>query len=403
MPNQNRSVPWDRNHRPSSKIAIFRRPATAAGIICLLLCSCGMGRERGAQQSAGQSGTGGASGAPRSGEGQNDPQKKDPAQTSPPAPTDPNKFAIIISGVGGEDTYTKKFTAQAFRVHDALTSRFGFAEKNVSLLTETGISGAEDGFTDPDRYSGLYLGRSTEDEVRKAFDRVKAAAKPDSLVLIVMIGHGSFDNQEPKFNLVGPDFAAKDYAKLLASLPTKRTIFVNCSSASGEFIKPLSAEGRITITATRSGNEQNITIFADNFISALTDDAADTDKNGRLSVLEAFNYASKLTADWYKEKDQLATEHPLIDDNGDGVGHEKPEGGDGTLASVTYLDSKPLAEAGGNAEVAALLNKRQQLEESIAQLKAKKAEMKPEDYSAELEKLLVELAKLDQEIKARRK
>jgi hypothetical protein len=373
----------------------LRRTAVAAGVVWLL-CSCGMGRERAPEQSGSQS----PAGANQSPSSRDQAPSKDPARPAP-AQADPNKFAIIISGVGGEDVYTKKFTSQAFRLHDALTGRLGFAEKNVTLLTETGASGAEDGFADPDRASGGYVGRSTEDEVRKALDRVKAAAKPNSLLLVVLIGHGSFDNQEPKFNLVGPDFAAKDYAKLLASVPAKRIIFVNCSSSSGEFIKPLSAEGRIVITATRSGNEQNITTFADNFIRALTDDAADADKNGRLSLLEVFNYATKLTADSYKEKDQLATEHALLDDNGDGVGHEKAEAGDGTLAGVTYLDSKPIQEANGDPEMARLLEKRQQLEESIGSLKAKRSAMKAEDYDAELEKLLVELAKLNQDIKAR--
>jgi hypothetical protein len=373
----------------------LRRTAVAAGVVWLL-CSCGMGRERAPEQSGSQS----PAGANQSPSSHDQAPSKDQARPAG-AEADPNKFAIIISGVGGEDIYTKKFTSQAFRLHDALTGRLGFSEKNVTLLTETGASGAEDGFADPDRPSGGYVGRSTEDEVRKAFDRVKAASKPNSLLLVVLIGHGSFDNQEPKFNLVGPDFAAKDYAKLLASVPAKRIIFVDCSSSSGEFIKPLSAEGRIVITATRSGNEQNITTFADNFIRALTDDAADADKNGRLSMLEVFNYATKLTADSYKEKDQLATEHALLDDNGDGVGHEKAEAGDGPLAGVTYLDSKPIQEANGDPQMARLLDGRQQLEERIGALKTKKSEMKAEDYDAELEKLLVELAKLNQEIKSR--
>ncbi|HEY6330462.1 MAG TPA: hypothetical protein VI756_14085 [Blastocatellia bacterium] len=391
-----------------SGLMIACRPAAATGVVCLLLCACGMGRGR--QQSNQEPASGGqqsgeqpATGSQQSPTADQAAASKDAPKPIPPAPADPNKFALLISGVGGEEVYTKKFTAQVFHLYDLLVSRFGFLDKNVTLLTETGASGAEDGFTDPDKTGEAHVALSTADEVHKAFDRLKTATKPDSLVLIVMIGHGSFDNNEPKFNLVGPDLAAKDYAKLLATVPAKRVVFVDCSSSSGEFIKPLSGEGRIVITATRSGSEQNITVFADNFIAALSDEAADTDKNGRLSVLEVFNYAAKLTADWYKEKDQLATEHALIDDNGDGVGHEKAEGGDGALAGITYLDSKPVAEAHGDAELAAMLQKRQQLEESIAKLKANKPNMKPEEYDSELEKLLLDLAKLNQDIKARQK
>jgi len=331
------------------------------------------------------------------------PESARAQESKPRAQIDPNKFAIVISGVGGEEIYSKKFASQAAKLYMALTDRLGFAAKNVILLTETAAGSAEDGIIESEKGAPAATARSTAEEVRKAFARVKGEARPDSQVLVVMIGHGSFDNQQPKFNLVGPDLAAQDYAALLDSLPTHRVVFVNCSSASGEFIKPLSGPGRIVITATRSGNEQNVTVFADYFIAALTDDAADADKNGRVSVLEAFNYATKLTADWYKQQGRLATEHALIDDNGDGVGHEDATGGDGLLAKTTYLDSKQIEEAKGDAALTELLARKQRIEESVEKLKARKDQMKSEEYEAELERLLVEMANVNQEIKARKK
>ena len=351
--------------------------------IGLVLCGCGVGAER--QQK---------SNPPAQPAAQAKQQEKKPAR-----PTDPNKFAIVVAGVGGEEAYTKKFTAQAMRLYEALTSELGFAAKNTYLLTEVTASGAEDGGHE----SEAAARRSTAAEVRKDFSEIISAATADSLVLVVLIGHGSFDNQQAKFNLIGPDLTARDYAGLLASLPNKRVVFVNCASSSGEFIKPLSAEGRIVITATRSGNEQNATVFAEHFIAALTEGAADTDKNGRISVLEAFNYATKLTADWYKQKNRLATEHSLIDDNGDGAGHEEATAGDGNLAKVVYLDSKTIEEAGNDAELMRLIALRQKLEEDIEKLKVRKSDMKPEDYETELERLLVDLATTNQEIKARQK
>jgi len=164
-------------------------------------------------------------------------------------------------------------------------------------------------------------------------------------------------------------------------------------------VKPAAGENRIVITATRGGNEQNATIFAEQFIAALTDAAADADHNGRLSVIEVFNYATKLTADWYKQKDRLATEHAVIEDSGDGVGHEEATAGDGALARTTYLDSRHIEHAGADAEMTRLLGERQRLEEAIEKLKARKNEMRAEDYDAELERLLVELAKVNQAIK----
>ena len=351
--------------------------------LCLAICSCGLSAERGAATQ--QQNT---SPAPQS------------ASVNKPRAADPNKFALIIAGVGGEEAYTKKFTAQALRLYEALTSQLGFDQKKVFLLTEVAAVGAEDGGHESDAPTSK---RATAEEVRKAFSSIKSAAAADSFVLIVLIGHGSVDNQQAKFNLVGPDLTVKDYAQLLGSLPNKRTVFVDCASSSGEFVKPLSAEGRIVITATRSGNEQNATVFADHFIAGLTDGAADTDKNGRISVLEAFIYATKLTADWYKEKNRLATEHSLIDDNGDGTGHEEATAGDGNLAKIVYLDSKSIEEAGNDAELMRLIAQRQKLEEEVEKLKGRKSNMKPEEYEAELERVLVELAQVNQEIKAKQK
>ena len=239
--------------------------------------------------------------------------------------------------------------------------------------------------------------------MRKSFAAIKAAANADSLVLIVLIGHGTFDSQQAKFNLIGPDLTAREYADSVAALPTRRVVFVNCASSSGEFIKPLSASGRVVISATRSGNEQNATVFAEHFIAGITGLAADADKNGRVSVLEAFTYATRTTADWYKKDKRLASEHALIDDNGDGTGHEEGTAGDGLIAKLLYIDSKPIEQAAGDAELERLLGERPRLEEAIEKLKARKGEMKQEDYERELEDLLVELATVNQQIKARKK
>ena len=363
------------------------------GVLCvsavLGLWSCALSAERGAHPQQEN-----ASPARQS-------EVKPEAARKPTAPIDPNKFALVVAGVGGEDAYTRKFTAQATRLYETLTTQLGFAVKNVTLLSEIPSGGGpEDGARESDAAPSR---RATADEVRKAFASIKSAANADSFLLIVLIGHGSFDNQQAKFNLIGPDLAAKDYAQLIGSLPNKRVVFVDCSSSSGEFIKPLSADGRIVITATRSGSEQNATVFADHLIAGLVDGAADADKNGRVSVLEAFNYATKATADWYKQKNRLATEHALIDDNADGAGHEEATAGDGAVAKVVYLDSKNIEEAAGDVEVGRLVKERQRLEEEVEKLKARKSEMKQEEYESELERLLVELAKVNQQIKAKQK
>jgi chorismate mutase len=310
------------------------------------------------------------------------------APVAPRMPADRNKFAIIISGISGEEVYARNFSEWTSRLRSSLTETLGFAEDQVIVFAEK-PGGKEQ--------------RASAEAVKQTFAALQSAAKSDSQIFIFFIGHGSYDGKIAKFNLIGPDLSANDYAQMIAKLPARHVVVVNTTSASGEFIKPLSGNGRVIVTATRSGAEQNATRFAEYFIGALGNDEADADKNGRVSVLEAFNYASKLTNESYEKAGKLVTEHSLIDDNGDGAGHQKAEAGDGVLARTTYFDSIPQMQAGGDAELAQLFSDRMRLEGEVGQLKERKAQMKEDDYESALEKLLVELAKINQKIKAKQK
>lgn len=300
-------------------------------------------------------------------------------------PSDPNKFAVIINGASGEAAYAKQFTQWTANLHAALTGKFGFAADHVKVLTEK----AGEGNTT----------RATADEVKRTFAALKSELKPENVLFIFLIGHGTWDGKEAKFNLVGPDLSATEYNNLLSPLPTHRIVLVNMASASGEFIKPLSQKGRVIVTATRNGQEQNATRFAEFFIAALTATDADTDQDGHISVLEAFAYANRLTAEFYTRAGRLATEHPLLEDNGDGIGHDKADAGEGLLARATYLDSLSLAEAAANAATAKLLRERTRLEGEIEQLIARKSSLPETEYEAALEKLFIELAKVNRAIK----
>jgi chorismate mutase len=310
------------------------------------------------------------------------------APVAPRMPADKNKFAVIISGISGEEVYAKNFSEWTSKLRSSLTGTLGFAEDQVIVFAEK---------------PGEKEQRASAEAVKQTFAALQSAAKSDSQIFIFFIGHGSYDGKIAKFNLIGPDLSASDYAQMIAKLPARNVVVVNTTSASGEFIKPLSGKGRVIVTATRSGTEQNATRFAEYFIAALGNNEADADKNGRVSVLEAFNYASKLTNESYEKAGKLVTEHSLIDDNGDGAGHQKAEAGDGALARATYFDSIPQMQAGGDAELAQLFSERMRLEGEVGQLKERKEQMKEEDYESALEKLLVELAKVNQKIKARQK
>jgi hypothetical protein len=291
---------------------------------------------------------------------------------------DPNKFAVIINGPGGEPVYAKQFDEWTRQLSGVLAERFGFDSKNVKVLSEKS---------------------ATAEEVKRTFATLKSQLDANNVLFLFLIGHGSFDGKESKFNLVGPDLSASEYNVLLSSLPARRVVVLNMASASGEFIKSLAAKGRIVITATRNGQETNATRFAGFFISALSAADADTDQDGHVSVLEAFVYASRLTGDFYKRAGRLPTEHALLDDNGDGVGHEKAEAGEGLLARATYLDSLSVVEAAASATTAKLLKERTRLEGEIEQLIARKADMPEAQYEATLERLFIELAKVNRSIK----
>jgi hypothetical protein len=301
------------------------------------------------------------------------------------AQIDPNKFALIINGASGDEDYAKQFDQWTSSLRDALTKRYGFDATKMKVLSEK-----------PSEPSGL---RSNAEDVRRTFALLKSELQPGNVLFVFFIGHGSWDGKESKFNLLGPDLPASEYASMLSALPTRRIVVINMSSASGEFSKSLSAKGRVVITATRNGQETNATHFPGFFIDALNATDADTDQDGHVSVLEAFVYANRLTAEFYTRAGRLATEHALLEDNGDGVGHERIEGGEGLLARATYLDSLTVEEASENIAVARLLRERTRLEGEIEQLIARKASMAEPEYEGMLEKLFIELAKVNRSIK----
>ena len=310
------------------------------------------------------------------------------AQTSTPAPKsipDPSKFALIIAGIGGEEEFVGKFAKWSGELKTTLLDKLGFAQENLLFLSES---------SEP---------KATAAEVRKAFATLRSNCKPDHTVFIFMIGHGSFDGKEAKFNLMGPDINANEYASLIKALPARQVVVINTSSASGEFIKPLTAPGHVTVTATRSGQETNATHFAEYFVKALGNKEADADQNQRISVLEAFNYTTLQLEKFYKEQNRLVTEHALLDDNGDGKGSEKPGEADGSLSKNTYFDSLFYQLAGGDVELQKTYAEKMRLEKEVEILKARKASMQEEEYENELEKLLLQLAELNEKIKAKQK
>jgi len=164
----------------------------------------------------------------------------------------------------------------------------------------------------------------------------------------------------------------------------------------------MSARNHITITANDTAAQQYETVFPQFLVDALKDDAADLDKNGRISLWEAFTYVSARVKEWYDQRAQLPTEHPMLDDDGDGVGRQVDDDGtDGMLARVTYLQADVPIRDTGNPETTALLRRKAELNTQLEELRARKNAMSPEDYESALEKLLLELARIDRTLKSK--
>ena len=241
----------------------------------------------------------------------------------------------------------------------------------------------------------------TRDVVRKTLETVAHEAKPDDALVLMLIGHGTYDGVDYKFNLPGPDLSASELATLLNKISATRQLVVNMTSASGGSVETLRRKDRIVISATKTGTEKNATVFARYWVEALRDPAADVDKNETVSALEAFHYAEQKTASFYETEKRLATEHPVLEDTGKGEAVRDPnaENKEGLLAAAF-----PLLRLGSNAAAARnpakleLLKKKEDLEQQIDRLKYQKAAIAPEEYKKQLGALLLELAKTQEEL-----
>ncbi len=290
------------------------------------------------------------------------------------------RYAVVISGASGGALYAETYETWRQTLVTALRQKFGYPDDHLFVLGEREADGVR---------------RSTRENVQRVLGEVRRRATREDQVLIVLIGHGtSSDGEEAKFNLVGPDLTATGWAEFVKPIPA-RVVFVNTTAASFPFMRRLAGRGRVILTATDSAAQQYETVFAEYFVKALTEPAADFDKNGRVSIWEAFEFASAGVKDYFERKGQLPTERPVLDDNGDGIGREaQTPGPDGAVARVTYLDADAASGIATDTARGVLLKRRAELEAEVEAIKARKDTLSANDYDAQLEKALIELARL---------
>src|SRR5690606_37556321 len=220
--------------------------------------------------------------------------------------------------------------------------------------------------------------------------RIAAASAPGDEVMVVLIGHGTARGERVLFNIPGPDISAAELGELLDAMPKRRIAVVNTASSSGPFIEALSGPERVIVTATSSASENLAPRFGGHFVTSFTDEA-DRDKDGRVSLREAFVHATTMVEQDFERERRIRTEHALLDDDGDGVGSRTlDDGADGDLAARWYLT--PGEYFDGSDEARRLAAESQRLVDQIGLLKRRHLQMTAEEDEAELEHLLVVLA-----------
>ena len=297
---------------------------------------------------------------------------------------------LIIGGIGGTDAYRELFADRSARLYESAI-KAGVDKNNIILLSETPV---------PD--TALPHRISDKPTILQALREIRARAQIDDRVFVILIGHGNPRGDDAAFNLPGPDISARELAEALAALADQQVVIVNTASASGPFINALSGKNRVVITATSSGREYHATLFGDHFVNAFAEAGADTDKDERVSMLEAFAFARRETRRAYDNEKQLLTEHALLEDHGAGEGSLEPGEfePDGALANRVYLWQPPSLALGASAQLVAMMQRKQDLEQSISELKRQRESLQRVDYYARLEELLVDLALLSRKIRA---
>ncbi len=301
----------------------------------------------------------------------------------------PRTAWLIVAGVGGEKRLSEAFHGYATTVATAAQQRFGAPDSLVVILAE-------------DSTRARVRARSTREQILSHIARLSRGLGRGDRLVIILFGHGTSQGEEARFNVPGPDISVADFAGALAGVRDPSVVLVNTTSASGAFVKGLAATNRTIITATRSSREQNETLFPSHFVAALTAAAADTDKDGRVNLLEAFTYARLEVARVFEQGNRLVTEHALLDDDGDGEGHSdaSEKGPDGPRARAIFFEPAGGTTVASDPRAATLLAERREIEGRIEALRGRRAGMSEDDYQKALEPLLLQLAEKTRALRA---
>lgn len=273
-------------------------------------------------------------------------------------------YSVIICGLGGEPAYERRFREQTERLSAAARQLTGDESKVITLAGD----------------------KADRESIRRELRALAAQVQPDDEIIVTLIGHGTFDGDEYRFNLPGPDLTATEFAGLFDRLPAKQQLIVNASSASGATVERWQRDHRIVITATKSGGERTATRFPQHWVQALATADADVNKDDIVTAAEAFEFASRQVAASFKTDAVLATEHARL---------EGRDAGDFQVARFGTA-----ARTTANPELNEMFAQRLRIERDLDAVKLRKATLPADTYYDELEGVLVKLAQLQRQIDA---
>ena len=300
------------------------------------------------------------------------------------------RHLLIVVGLGGEPLYVEQFGSWASQMQSIAMQVAGIDSERIIRVHRAGSNSSD---------------APRREDVLSALAKVRNESTAGDLIVLLLIGHGTARDGVARFNLPGPDLTATDLDSTLEKLAGRNVVVVNATSSSSPFIGALSATDRVVITATASGSEDQFAHFGRYFVGAFATQSADADKDGRISILEAFHQARRDVAGFYEKEGRIMTEHALLDDNGDGVGSEVAELGalDGDLAARLFLQaglSEQIADGDKARAVLSLEIQADELVSRIHRLKHRRQQFLEDDYFLELESLLVSLAHNRREIRS---
>ncbi|MDP7640081.1 MAG: hypothetical protein QGG73_10260 [Candidatus Hydrogenedentes bacterium] len=314
----------------------------------------------------------------------------------PPSQARAASHHLILSGSGGEEAYRQLFREWSARLDKALAEQLSIPAENIARLVEP-LEGALD--------STKSISLET---IRLELENLSERIEPDEDLYVYLIGHGSHFKRDTKLHIPSRDLTAKSLAEQLDTIRARRIVLVVATSSGAGFINAVSGPNRIIASATKDINEINATEFMGFFIEGLESGSADRNRDERITILEAAHYAAELTGAWFVGEGLLATEHAILDDNGDGLGSRLPlegldeggtdsidDGADGLLAATTYLKDHTFSPSAPQESVDTYLSTL----DRIFELKREKDSMESDAYYAELERLLLVAAKANRDIR----